>query len=179
MVGAPIRRFSRGETQIPAGMTPPNKTRFEMLLSTKEREMHHRGQLILIERMLGIVPHLTRRMQERMATTSRDSGANMPARVRRTAFLSPTGGGAARPKHPKPVGGFLAQHHDGFMGRSQLPFSSKWHTSVDKITQAYRSEDPCGYRSSRKFSPRKLGTGCEGATLRVNFGIGWRSFPGC
>ena len=51
-------------------MTPPAKTRFEMLLGTKEHEMHHRGQLMLIERMLGIVPHLTRQMQERMATVS-------------------------------------------------------------------------------------------------------------
>jgi uncharacterized damage-inducible protein DinB len=29
--------------------------------------MHHRGQLMLIERILGIVPHLTRQMQERIA----------------------------------------------------------------------------------------------------------------
>ncbi len=29
--------------------------------------MHHRGQLMLIERMIGIVPHLTREMQARMA----------------------------------------------------------------------------------------------------------------
>ena len=29
--------------------------------------MHHRGQLMLMQRMLGIVPHLTREMQERMA----------------------------------------------------------------------------------------------------------------
>jgi uncharacterized damage-inducible protein DinB len=29
--------------------------------------MHHRAQLMVMERMLGIVPHLTRRMQERMA----------------------------------------------------------------------------------------------------------------
>jgi uncharacterized damage-inducible protein DinB len=55
---------------FPPGMTPPSKTRFEMLLGTKEHEMHHRGQLMLIERMLGIVPHLTRRMQERMAAVS-------------------------------------------------------------------------------------------------------------
>jgi uncharacterized damage-inducible protein DinB len=52
---------------FPAGMTPAVKTRFEMLLGAKEHEMHHRGQLMLIERMLGIVPHLTRQMQERMA----------------------------------------------------------------------------------------------------------------
>jgi len=51
----------------PAGMQPPTKTRFEMLLSAKEHEMHHRGQLMIMERMLGIVPHLTRDMQARMA----------------------------------------------------------------------------------------------------------------
>ena len=38
----------------------PAKTRFEMLLGVKEHEMHHRGQLMLIQRQLGIVPHLTR-----------------------------------------------------------------------------------------------------------------------
>lgn len=39
------------------------KSRFEMLLGTKEHEMHHRAQLMLIERLLGIVPHLTRNRQ--------------------------------------------------------------------------------------------------------------------
>jgi len=38
----------------------PSKTRFEMLLGVKEHEMHHRGQLMLMQRQLGIVPHLTR-----------------------------------------------------------------------------------------------------------------------
>jgi uncharacterized damage-inducible protein DinB len=51
-------------------MTPPAKTRFEMLLGAKVHEMHHRGQVMLIKRMLGIVPHLTRHMQERMAAAS-------------------------------------------------------------------------------------------------------------
>jgi len=46
---------------------PPTKSRLEMLLSMKEHEMHHRAQLMLIERMLGIVPHLTRERQARMA----------------------------------------------------------------------------------------------------------------
>ena len=46
---------------------PAAKTRFEMLLGVKEHEMHHRGQLMLIERMLGITPHLTREFQARMA----------------------------------------------------------------------------------------------------------------
>jgi uncharacterized damage-inducible protein DinB len=42
---------------------PSAKSRFEMLLSLKEHEMHHRAQLMLIQRMLGIVPHLTRRRE--------------------------------------------------------------------------------------------------------------------
>jgi len=46
---------------------PSSKTRFEMLMSVKEHEMHHRGQLMLVERILGLVPHLTRNQQERMA----------------------------------------------------------------------------------------------------------------
>ena len=43
------------------------KSRFEMILSVKEHEMHHRGQLMLIERILGIVPHMTRAAQARRA----------------------------------------------------------------------------------------------------------------
>jgi uncharacterized damage-inducible protein DinB len=50
---------------MPPGGTPPSRTRFDMLLSVKEHEMHHRGQLMLVERLIGIVPHLTRRSQER------------------------------------------------------------------------------------------------------------------
>jgi uncharacterized damage-inducible protein DinB len=49
------------------GMQPPAKSRFEMLLGAKEHEMHHRGQLMLMQRMIGLVPHLTRQMQERAA----------------------------------------------------------------------------------------------------------------
>jgi uncharacterized damage-inducible protein DinB len=49
------------------GMVPPTKSRFEMLLSPKEHEMHHRAQLMVAQRSLGITPHLTRQMQERMA----------------------------------------------------------------------------------------------------------------
>ena len=40
-------------------------TRMASLMSPKEHEMHHRGQLMLVERLLGIVPHLTRQRQER------------------------------------------------------------------------------------------------------------------
>jgi uncharacterized damage-inducible protein DinB len=39
-----------------------------MLIAPKEHEMHHRGQLMVVERMLGITPHLTRQMEERIAS---------------------------------------------------------------------------------------------------------------
>jgi uncharacterized damage-inducible protein DinB len=53
----------------PDGRT--TKSRFEMLLGVKEHEMHHRAQLMLIQRLLGIVPHGTRVMQERAAAMRR------------------------------------------------------------------------------------------------------------
>ena len=52
------------------GTTPASKSRFEMILGVKEHEMHHRGQLMLVERMIGIVPHLTREFQARMAAAA-------------------------------------------------------------------------------------------------------------
>lgn len=52
---------------MPPGGSPPSRTRFDMLASVKEHEMHHRGQLMLIERLLGITPHLTRENQARRA----------------------------------------------------------------------------------------------------------------
>jgi uncharacterized damage-inducible protein DinB len=58
---------------FPEGAQPPSKTRFEMLLSPKEHEMHHRAQLMLVERIIGIVPHLTREQQARMATTEQEA----------------------------------------------------------------------------------------------------------
>jgi uncharacterized damage-inducible protein DinB len=58
--------FLAQSVKMPEGSTPPAKSRFEMVLSVKEHEMHHRGQLMLIERLLGIIPHLTREREERM-----------------------------------------------------------------------------------------------------------------
>lgn len=55
------------EVTFPPPVQPAAKTRFEMLLGAKEHEMHHRGQLMVAQRMLGIVPHLTRRRQEMAA----------------------------------------------------------------------------------------------------------------
>jgi len=56
---------------FPPPLDPSQKTRFEMLLSAKEHEMHHRAQLMVVERMLGIVPHLTRAWNERAAAATR------------------------------------------------------------------------------------------------------------
>src|ERR1039457_4103977 len=64
------------EVHLPPHVQRNVKTRFEMLLSVKEHEMHHRAQLMVVERMLGLVPHLTRQMQERIAqTTQQQAGA--------------------------------------------------------------------------------------------------------
>ncbi len=57
--------YLAGMVTEPDGKT--QKSRFERLLGAKEHEMHHRAQLMLIERQLGIVPHLTRQFNERIA----------------------------------------------------------------------------------------------------------------
>ena len=63
--------FLAERVAMPPGAHPATKSRFEMLMSPKEHEMHHRGQLMLVQRMIGLVPHLTRRQQERMAQPRR------------------------------------------------------------------------------------------------------------
>ena len=50
--------------QITEDASQPTKSRLEALMSPKEHEMHCRSQLMLIERLLGIVPHLTRKYAE-------------------------------------------------------------------------------------------------------------------
>jgi uncharacterized damage-inducible protein DinB len=57
----PEKRAAEIVTRGTAG--PGGKSRFEMLIGTKEHEMHHRAQLMVMERLLGIVPHLTRNRQ--------------------------------------------------------------------------------------------------------------------
>jgi len=59
--------FLAERVTMPPGAPEASKSRFEMLLSPKEHEMHHRGQLMVMQRMIGQVPHLTRQMNERMA----------------------------------------------------------------------------------------------------------------
>ncbi len=60
-------KFLAERVGMPHGGPPPDRSRFEMILSVKEHEIHHRGQLMLIQRMLKIVAHLTRNMQARLA----------------------------------------------------------------------------------------------------------------
>jgi len=67
--------FLAERVKMPAGAEPPTKTRLEMLMSPKEHEMHHRGQLMLIQRLLGITPHLTRQREERVAQAARAAQA--------------------------------------------------------------------------------------------------------
>jgi len=55
------------QISFPEGAQPPTKSRFEMLLGVKEHEMHHRAQLMVLQRMIGLVPHLTREMEARRA----------------------------------------------------------------------------------------------------------------
>jgi uncharacterized damage-inducible protein DinB len=56
---------------FPPPVQPATKSRFELLMGVKEHEMHHRAQLMLTQRLLGIVPHLTR---QREAMTAQASG---------------------------------------------------------------------------------------------------------
>jgi uncharacterized damage-inducible protein DinB len=49
------------------------KNRFEMLSNSKEHEMHHRAQLMVIERLLGIVPHPTRNRQRPQESAQRST----------------------------------------------------------------------------------------------------------
>lgn len=65
--------FLAERVAMPPGGGPSSKSRFEMLLSPKEHEMHHRGQLMLMQRMVGLVPHLTREREERAAAQAAQS----------------------------------------------------------------------------------------------------------
>jgi uncharacterized damage-inducible protein DinB len=60
--------FLDEQVEYPQEMEPRTKSRFEMLSASKEHEMHHRGQLTVIERLLGITPHLTRQMEQRISS---------------------------------------------------------------------------------------------------------------
>jgi uncharacterized damage-inducible protein DinB len=65
--------FLADQVEMPSGASPAVKSRFEMVLSAKEHEMHHRSQVMLMQRMLGLVPHGTRAMAERMAQAQKQA----------------------------------------------------------------------------------------------------------
>ena len=68
-----------GETFTdPMGQNP--KTRLENLMGAKEHEMHHRGQLMLIQRLIGITPHLTRQREERARARAAAAAATAASR---------------------------------------------------------------------------------------------------
>ena len=71
--------FLGERVEYPEGMEPRVKSRFEMLTASKEHEMHHRGQLMVVQRMLGITPHLTRHMEERIAAMQAAQAASLKA----------------------------------------------------------------------------------------------------
>ena len=62
------------KVEFPPPVQPSERTRLEMLMSAKEHEMHHRAKLMLIERLLGIVPHLTRRRLESRSAAEAPAG---------------------------------------------------------------------------------------------------------
>jgi uncharacterized damage-inducible protein DinB len=68
--GVSEERLSEPVT-FPEPLEPRSKSRFEMILGVKEHEMHHRAQLMVIQRLLGLVPHLTREREARMGQTAR------------------------------------------------------------------------------------------------------------
>jgi len=59
------------QVKFPPPIQPPAKSRFEMLLGTKEHEIHHRAKLMVIQRLLGIVPHLTRAREQRQPAAAK------------------------------------------------------------------------------------------------------------
>ncbi len=63
-------RLSEAVT-FPETMEPRVKSRFELFLQVKEHEMHHRAQLMVYQRLLGLTPHLTREREARIAQAGR------------------------------------------------------------------------------------------------------------
>jgi uncharacterized damage-inducible protein DinB len=47
-----------------------SKSRFEMLVGTKEHEMQHRAQLTVVERLVGVVPHFTRNLRASLSQSA-------------------------------------------------------------------------------------------------------------
>ena len=58
-----IEQMTDEQLAEPVAVMATDKSRFELLLGLKEHEMHHRAQLMQMQRLLGMVPHLTRARQ--------------------------------------------------------------------------------------------------------------------
>jgi uncharacterized damage-inducible protein DinB len=69
-VGSLTDDFLGESLAMPPGGSPASRTRFDMLIAVKEHEMHHRGQLMLMQRMIGLTPHLTRETLARRAAAA-------------------------------------------------------------------------------------------------------------
>jgi len=67
--------FLSESVAMPPGGAPTHKSRLEMLLAPKEHEMHHRGQLMVAQRTLGLTPHLTRARQQFLAQAAQAAKA--------------------------------------------------------------------------------------------------------
>jgi uncharacterized damage-inducible protein DinB len=71
---AALESLSAEDLAVRVGFPPPfepsSKSRLEMLMGVKEHEMHHRAQLMLLQRLVGVVPHLTRARQQMVAAAS-------------------------------------------------------------------------------------------------------------
>ncbi len=63
------------DVQFAPPIQPSSKTRFELLMGVKEHEMHHRGQLMLLQRMVGVVPHLTREREARQRAQAKQAAS--------------------------------------------------------------------------------------------------------
>lgn len=62
-----------GAAQLASSFRTVRTNTIQIAEDIKEHEMHHRGQLMLIERILGIVPDLTRQRQERAQQHARSA----------------------------------------------------------------------------------------------------------
>ena len=90
--------------QITEDPSQPTKSRLEALMSAKEHEMHCRGQLMLIERILGIVPHLVAALSGVAAPKSRLVSPH-PDRQHHASFTQRQEAAPPEPRSPQSQSG--------------------------------------------------------------------------
>ena len=79
------------------------ESRFEMLIAPKKHEMHHRGQLMVIERVLGMTPHRTRHLEGGSRRCRRRERAGSHQGVARAPTSAHRRSGTASGIRPLPV----------------------------------------------------------------------------